>query len=84
MLRKTGIILVAAALGFSAAFGAAACGEDRDGEVQIENGGTGTAGTGTGKTGTGTTGTTGTGTTGGSGTTEGTGTEGTGTGQEPY
>ena len=46
MLRKVGIIAVAAALGLGSAVGVAACGEDREGDVQIEDG-TGTAGTGT-------------------------------------
>jgi hypothetical protein len=59
MLRKTATLAIAAALGTGAAIGAAACGEDREGDVTFENGtGTETAGTGT-ETG-GTTGTTGT------------------------
>ena len=66
MLRKTATIAVAAALGTGAAVGVAACGEDREGDVQFQ-----TETTGTGTTGTGTTGTTGTETTG----TETTGTE---------
>ena len=55
MLRKTATVAVAAALGSGAALGAAACGEDREGDVQFE-GDTGTSTTGT----TGTSGTTGT------------------------
>jgi hypothetical protein len=48
MLEKAGILVVAAALGTGAAVGVAACGEDRDGEVQFQTDGTGTeAGTGT-------------------------------------
>jgi len=65
MLRKTASLAIAAVLGTGAAAGIAACGEDRDGDVQFEDGtGTETAGTGT-ETGvaTGTTGTTGTETT---------------------
>jgi len=59
MLRKTATLAIAAVLGTGAAAGIAACGEDRDGDVQFEDGtGTETAGTGT-ETGaaTGTTGT---------------------------
>ena len=59
MLRKTTTVVAAAALGTGAAIGLAACGEDRPGEVQFEDG-TGTTGTGaetTGTTGTETTGT---------------------------
>jgi uncharacterized lipoprotein YehR (DUF1307 family) len=63
MLRKTATALVAVALGV----GLAACGEDREGDVQFQ----GTETTGTGTTGTETTGTTATETTG----TETTGTE---------
>jgi hypothetical protein len=59
MLRKTATLAVAAALGGGAAIGVSACGEDREGDVQFENG-TGTETTGT--TGTGTTGTEATGT----------------------
>ena len=55
MLRKTATLAVAAALGGGAAFGVAACGEDREGEVNFE-GDTGTSTTGT----TGTTDSTGT------------------------
>jgi hypothetical protein len=51
VLRKVGIVAVAAALGVGSAIGAAACGEDREGDVQFEEG-TGTAGTGTVGTGT--------------------------------
>ncbi len=46
MLRKTTTVAVAAALGFGAAIGVTACGEDRDGDVKFE-GGTGTETTGT-------------------------------------
>jgi hypothetical protein len=46
MVRKIGILLATAALGVGAAVGVAACGEDREGDVQFEDG-TGTAGTGT-------------------------------------
>ena len=60
MLRKVGII-VAAVLGVGSALVVAACGEDREGEVQFEDG-TGTAGTGTAATGTAATGTLATGT----------------------
>lgn len=57
MLRKVGILGVAAALGVSSVLGVAACGEDREGEVQFEDGtgttvGTGTVGTETAETGT--------------------------------
>ena len=52
--------MVAAALGVSAAVGVAACGEDREGDVQFEDG-TGTTGPGTtGTVGTSPTGTIGT------------------------
>jgi hypothetical protein len=44
VLRKVGILAVVAAIGVGSALGVAACGEDREGEVQFE-GGTGTAGT---------------------------------------
>jgi hypothetical protein len=48
MVRRVGILMVAAALGTGAAAGVAACGEDREGEVQFETNGTGTeGGTGT-------------------------------------
>ena len=47
MLRKTATIAVAAALGGGTAFGIAACGEDRSGDVQFE-GETGTSTTTTG------------------------------------
>ena len=58
MMRKTATIVVAATLGTGAAIGVAACGEDRGGDVQIEDGtGTESTGTGTGATGTETTGT---------------------------
>jgi hypothetical protein len=63
VLRKLGILAVAAALGVGSALGAAACGEDRESDVQFEEG-TGTAGTGTTGTGTTGTGTVGTGTVG--------------------
>jgi len=56
VLRKVGIVMLAAVLGVGSALGVAACGEDREGEVQFENG-TGTAGTGTAGTGTETVGT---------------------------
>jgi hypothetical protein len=60
VLRKVGILTVAAALGLGSALGVAACGEDREGgDVQFEDG-TGTAGTGTAGTGTVGTGTVGT------------------------
>lgn len=49
MLRKVGILAVVAAIGVGSALGVAACGEDREGEVQFE-GGTGTAGTETAAT----------------------------------
>ncbi len=39
--------MVAAVLGTGAAVGVAACGEDREGEVEFQTEGTGTAGTGT-------------------------------------
>jgi hypothetical protein len=61
VLRKVGILIVAAVLGVGSALGVAACGEDREGEVQFEDG-TGTAGTGTAATGTAATGTVATGT----------------------
>jgi hypothetical protein len=57
MLKKAGILMVAAALGAGAAMGVAACGEDREGEVEFQTEGTGTAGTGTETVGTETTGT---------------------------
>ena len=38
MLRKAGIAIVTAALGVGAALGVAACGEDREGEVEFEDG----------------------------------------------
>ena len=41
---------VSAALGVTAALGVAACGEDREGEVRIEGGSTGTSTTGTSNT----------------------------------
>jgi hypothetical protein len=48
MLRKTATLAIAAALGAGSAIGIAACGEDREGEVTIEDGGgTDTSGTGT-------------------------------------
>ena len=46
MLRKTATVAIAAAIGGGAAIGIAACGEDREGDVQFE-GGTGTETTGT-------------------------------------
>jgi hypothetical protein len=58
MLKKVGILVVAAALGTGAATGVAACGEDREGEVEFQTEGTGTeAGTGTETAGTETAGT---------------------------
>jgi hypothetical protein len=60
MLKKAGILMVAAVLGAGAAVGVAACGEDREGEVEFQTEGTGTAGTetaGTETTGTETAGT---------------------------
>jgi len=54
-MRKTATVAIAAALGTGAAIGVAACGEDRSGDVQFEDGtGTETTGTGTEATGTGT------------------------------
>ncbi|MGH2802361.1 MAG: hypothetical protein ACRDL4_04845 [Thermoleophilaceae bacterium] len=48
MLEKAAILMVAGILGAGAAVGLAACGEDREGDVQFETTGTGTAaGTGT-------------------------------------
>ena len=47
MLKKAGILMVAAVLGTGAAVGVAACGEDREGEVEFQDGGTETTGTGT-------------------------------------
>jgi hypothetical protein len=58
MMRKAGIVIVSVALGAAAALGVAACGEDREGDVRIERGTTGTVGTtGTAETGTAETGT---------------------------
>jgi hypothetical protein len=54
MMRKTATAVVVAALGTGAAIGVAACGEDRSGEVQFDEGtGTQTTGTGSETTGTG-------------------------------
>jgi hypothetical protein len=54
MFRKTATVVIAATLGTGAAIGVAACGEDRSGDVQFEDGtGTETTGTGTETTGTG-------------------------------
>ena len=65
MMRKTATVVIAATLGTGAAIGVAACGEERSGDVQFEDGtGTETTGTGTESTGTGTEATTGTETTG--------------------
>ena len=65
MMRKTAAVVIAATLGTGAAIGVAACGEERSGDVQFEDGtGTETTGTGTESTGTGTEATTGTETTG--------------------
>ena len=48
MLKKAGVLIVAAALGTGAAAGVVACGEDREGEVEFQTEGTGTeGGTGT-------------------------------------
>jgi hypothetical protein len=64
MMRKTATVVIAATLGTGSAIGVAACGEDRGGDVQFEDGtGTETTGTGTETTGTATE-TTGTETTG--------------------
>jgi hypothetical protein len=58
MMRKTATVVIAATLGTGSAIGVAACGEDRSGDVQFEEGtGTETTGTGTETTGTETTGT---------------------------
>ena len=57
MLKKAGTLMVAAVLGTGAAIGVSACGEDREGEVEFQTEGTGTAGTGTETTGAETTGT---------------------------
>jgi hypothetical protein len=38
MLRKTTTVVLAATLGTGAAIGVAACGEDRSGDVQFEDG----------------------------------------------
>jgi hypothetical protein len=47
MLKKMGILMIAAALGAGAPAALTACGEDREGEVEFQDGGTDTAGTGT-------------------------------------
>ncbi len=53
MMRKTATLVIAAALGTGSAIGVAACGEDREGDVQFQDGtGTETTGTGTETTGT--------------------------------
>jgi hypothetical protein len=58
MLKKAGILMIAAVLGAGAAVGVAACGEDREGDVEFQTEGTGTAaGTGTETVGTETAGT---------------------------
>jgi hypothetical protein len=55
MMRKTATFVIAATLGTGAAIGVAACGEDRSGDVNFEDGtGTESTGTGTEATGTGT------------------------------
>jgi hypothetical protein len=55
MMRKTATVVIAATLGTGAAIGVAACGEERSGDVQFEDGtGTETTGTGTESTDTGT------------------------------
>jgi hypothetical protein len=56
MIKKTATLVVVAALGAGASIGAAACGEDRGGDVKFE-GDTGTSTGGTGTTGTETSGT---------------------------
>lgn len=43
--RRIAAVLVAGTLGAGAAAGIAACGEDREGSVEVEGGTTGTAGT---------------------------------------
>jgi hypothetical protein len=54
MMRKTATVVIAATIGTGAAIGVAACGEERSGDVQFEDGtGTETTGTGTESTGTG-------------------------------
>jgi hypothetical protein len=58
-MRRAVVLLASAVLGVGASVGVAACGEDREGDVQFEEG-TGTAGTGTAGTGTVGTGTVGT------------------------
>jgi hypothetical protein len=50
MLRKAGIVAVSATLGVASAAGVVACGEDREGDVRIEGGTTGTSATGTAPT----------------------------------
>jgi hypothetical protein len=60
VVRKVGILVLVAVLAVGSALGVAACGEDREGEVQFEDG-TGTAGTETFATGTAGTETTGSG-----------------------
>ena len=58
MLKKAGILMIAAVLGAGAAVGVSACGEDREGDVEFQTEGTGTAaGTGTETVGTETAGT---------------------------
>ena len=52
MLKRVGILALAAALGGGAVTAAAGCGEDREGEVQFEDSGTATTGTETATTGT--------------------------------
>jgi hypothetical protein len=47
VVRKVGILAVAAVLGLGSALGVAACGEDREGEVEFEGGTGTTVGTGT-------------------------------------
>ena len=48
MFRKVLIVVVAGALGAGASVAIGACGEDREGDVQIEGGTTGTGGASTG------------------------------------
>jgi hypothetical protein len=65
MAKRAAIMILAAAFGTGSAVALAACGEDREGEVEFETEGTGTAGTetaGTETTGTETTATETTGT----------------------
>jgi hypothetical protein len=47
MLKRVGVLAIAAVLCGGAASAATGCGEDRDGEVEFQDGGTETTGTGT-------------------------------------